>query len=1067
MGCKRIFLALLFTIVALPAAAQYITVTRTLPRAGYVTAVLEDTLGNTLLEVTSSEFRAAGPQSFTFLPYKKDRVFYDLYDKISTNQDSVKNAGLYTWVDSVLTPGQYLFRLVLRDSIYSTFEGDPTQTGNPPWHTLDGKGGGLADHNPPMGVACLDSPNVWSSTTPVCIVSSPQAEAGRNYMALLLPDEGAPNEDSLFHKVWEASASYGAAALAVDSANGNPAIVVYGAYIFSDNRINIFTIGSDKVHTRYIVPAATPHFTTNNRYSGDQRARYGLAVNNQRYVFAANDSLACIDANRSTVRKSSGSLMGLAWNGGALYATNEAGQLVRYSSFNHASCSLGSPTVLVSGLVDPVDLALVGDTLAVSQWGTQNNVKLYTRAGVLIRTLGLTGDLQLGAYNVQQMQRPAQVSFVGGKWIIAEASYTPKRVVCFNATNDAVVTDICEQYFIHGKYSPGGVLVSRDVFVYCAISGDCMEWPFVPGDTTATGDRSNRAPRAILFRTNTTYADYHVPLADRSIVIAADTFIIGCGAVTTEGCGSDIHWFLKDGPLLKPRGYIGTDWNAPSSSSASEDFNVVYDCLSENSISFWSDTDGDGHIDMTGGLADADANLSAGDEVACGVLGSVNGANSTISPIDGSFANSAGAFSPPPTIGASSEPIWNPASFLDVVAIPQPFENWAYIPNSNPFGIIIVAAQRPYLSTSQGDPIIGPGNSTASNRWLWTTRGPFYGFQGNVRKRIDVSGPYGDAPTLPPPSEGRVTEPQKAYGPVAVQGEDRTEYIWGVNTDKGAECLFTIDGISIGCLRRDARMAPSVNSNTDPGIWFGFTEKGEHWHGKLAQVGDTTFYTGGKEYSGVHVVHGLESITRVDSSRITITAGQISAARAFVGADTLYVDWNHFERDTCYATISNIAPRIDGLEEAPEESACTISDSRGTYGSVVISTDSIRFFVGIDTNEYPLQTPARSSWQESFADGGFMDLVLWDGVGSSVRFLMSETGSPPSNTPMGVRIIRDEAGRVVSPTSYLYESPLGTLSVEDVRQFTPNVVCISTGCEASFARSLFPGTISAGTIRFD
>jgi hypothetical protein len=1052
MGSNRFFSALAALLLLASSASAQKVVSVTIPKAGWVTLVLKDTAGRVVDQVMTSQYvPSAGALSVTLDLFGAGTVYYP------SVAGTVRSDGSYTWQDTLLTPGTYVLQGVVRDRWVSYYNADATTTNMVPWPTASGRGANLADHNPPQGMACFAAPNAWSTTRAVCLVTSATAEAGTNYAAFAV--------DTVWTKLWEGPNTFSApAALAVDSADGASSITAYGAFYFKNEsvpegssegkHIDLFTIEDDRDINRYITSVRIPGSAV---YAGGDRGKVALAVNNQRWIVALNDRVYCFNSSRAITDSLTASLTGLAWNGGTLYATREDGVLAAYPSFSHAGCDLGAAATLVSGLDEPSDLALKGDSLYVSEWGTSNRVRVFTRSGTAVRQIGTTGALQVGTYNPTQMQRPAQVAFYTDRVCVAESEYTPKRFVCFNMSGAATVTNLDGWWYGQGSYSPGGVLLSENTFVYCSQGGDCTEWDYDKGDTLANGARSNRHPRAVLYRVSSgLYPDYFEPYVDRYVVIGTDTFMVACGS-SSEACGTSAVWYLKDGHYLKPRGAHGRDWGAPGNTTEYADADNDLDCFSDNTVFVWSDSDGDGVIDAAPGDSDTNLDSPAGDEIACNLLGSVNGRAWYVSPYDGAAANSAGAYMPPPTVGASREPRWGAPSKL--WSSPT---NYAFNPGD------ARANSGTYLSTSYGDVMIGPG-ATAADRIICAMRGPFRCFKNGVELlRFDVSGPFGDAPTLPPPNQGRVVEPQRAFGPVRIEGGTRPEFIWGVDTDKGAVCLWTIDALGLGCLRFDQRVAFAVNDDVPPEEWYEVTEKGEHWYGQMFAHGDSLYYCGGKEYSGCHVVPDPE-ILRLDSTTITITSGEIAAARLAAGAvDSFLVNWQLFTRDTCAVMVTAVAPRVDGLDERPAYTRCDISESRGTYGSLAATADSLYYFVGIDRDAYSLTWPGRSQWQEAFLDGGLLDLVLWDEIGTSARFLMSDAPSPTPGQDIGVRIVADSDARLVGGSSFLYESPVASQAVEDASLYPARVVCSDVGCEGVFDRDLLHFTFAAGdTLRGD
>lgn len=164
--------ALLFCLVIIPVLGTDvgIPVRFDLPKPSYVTLVIEDAEGKRVRNLISE----------TRLPAGENVVYWDGYSE-GAQTDGGK------FIHPRASVGQYRIRGLVHDGLHLRYEFQVYGGGNPPWPTLDGTGGWLADHSVPCDVLFL--PQGTGPTrrgAPQILVASRVGEAGDT---LLLMDE--------------------------------------------------------------------------------------------------------------------------------------------------------------------------------------------------------------------------------------------------------------------------------------------------------------------------------------------------------------------------------------------------------------------------------------------------------------------------------------------------------------------------------------------------------------------------------------------------------------------------------------------------------------------------------------------------------------------------------------------------------------------------------------------------------------------------------------------------------------------------------------------------------------
>lgn len=460
-----------------PGAA--VPVTFTLDRSGYVTFVVEDGAGRRVRNLVAEQFFEAGTHT----------VPWDGYDEGSAVRYRRSGVGSEYDVERERAPaGTYVVRGLVHDGLQLRYALPVQSPGDPPWHTKDGRGAWLADHNPPMALAVRpDGAGV--------VVGAAVAETGHTVM-WLGPDG---RKERGVRLGWE-----GAYALARDVATDAP--VVYAATVQRGRDVRLRALtpdGGDRQAYAATLDHGYPREAGLSLAVYDGVAALSLPLGDAvRFVTVGGDVLGTATIPRPR---------GLAVDSdGTLYVVS-ADRLVRYDVDWRAGRLRGDGTVLARGddLGDPHGLAVGPDgRLYVSDWDA-HQVVVLDASGAVQRRIGTPGGERLGAYEPTGMRYPGALAVDGrGRVWVAEVSYLPKRLSVWDADGGLV-----DAFYGPPKYGGGGVLDPRD----------STRFFYATGGKGVVRDEAQRGKGGLLFRLDW-QAREAVPAAVYDQVQADDPF---------------------------------------------------------------------------------------------------------------------------------------------------------------------------------------------------------------------------------------------------------------------------------------------------------------------------------------------------------------------------------------------------------------------------------------------------------------------------------------------------------------------------------------------------------------
>jgi hypothetical protein len=456
-----------------------------LDSASYVTLVVDDAQGNRVRNLISDTLFQAGDQT----------VWWDGTDDLGRNADAA-NHGLYLMPTHFVAPGHYTVRGLTHKAIDLHYEFSIYNAGHPAWETADGKGGWLTNHTPPSSTLFVPADKAPGGK-PLMFLGSYVSEGGSG-LAWVDLDGNKQGGRGWIGGAWTA-APY----LARDT--GPQADPTVYAYVGAAWRIEA---GKDAKlnHTAEIrLTALTPKGTRGSTYQGDRiiltyhyepgdkldkdetgrpiwsNQMEGLAVRNNlavmsltrigKLLFAdttTKEVLGLADVPKSGIAAepapdlaSDPAPRGLAFDPQGRLLVLSGTRLLRYTlPAKVQPDALPAPQVLIStGLEDPVGITTdANGDIYISDRGKSHQVKVFSAAGKLLRTIGHPGVPAPGPYDPLHMNNPRGLALDSNHHLwVAEEDFQPKRVSVWDTNGQLLKT-----FYGPSEYGGGGELDPQD-----------------------------------------------------------------------------------------------------------------------------------------------------------------------------------------------------------------------------------------------------------------------------------------------------------------------------------------------------------------------------------------------------------------------------------------------------------------------------------------------------------------------------------------------------------------------------------------------------------------------------
>ena len=829
-------------------------------------------------------------------------------------------------------PGEYRWRMLHHNGVGLEYLLSYGNPGTPPWATSDGKGGWGADHSPPQAAVAVSDG---------VLLGWPMAESG-----WFLIGVGADG-----HKEWGLKNRYAFGDTLINLATDGQFL-----YVASEQNpaplMKYYKKLAHAVLYRYSLSDRKParigdadEIVVSDRMDGNVR---GLAVNGQTaYVSLHHENRI------AAISLSSGQLMrekDIQIPAPAALSLERSGNLIAVAGQQIVRIDLTARTfhpLIADGMEDPAGLCVdAGGSIYVSDRGNAQQVKVFSSSGKFVRTIGIAGGRpprgphqRLGMYN----PRGLAIDGKGLLWVMEEDD-RPKRISVWNAATGEFVREYigAPRYgALDGAVADFDKTMAFGEGVQYQLDWERKNYSYVatPGRAASEEDVFGRATIRRTFRRGDRLlaaSNAHVQvIAELEDGVLHPLAALGEIDELTHRLGMFTGAIARKIEQLKAAGYkLDTKGNPVP-----------------NAAFIWTDQNGDGIAQDSefvwkenfrwGGYW----GTSIGDDLAVYMQGS-----GCVYRVAVTGWNARGA------------PLY---TFESATAIP--FSGGAEHVAALSDATLIVNA-KPQLQ----------GIDIASGKLQWTYPNPWAGVQGS--HSADV------------PAPGRLIGPLSITGSAAVGGQTGT--LFAMNGNLGQQFLMTSDGLWVGALLRDWRLAKVEDSYTIPDEDFG----GYFWRDNSS--GEVYLEAGKSEYR-LYRVTGLDTVRRSEGNLLwTAESASASAARV--------ADQRALRKDVPTTNIVRLAPPLalsGRLEDVPQSMQFT---------KVVANGDNqFRFALGHDNeNLYLVYDVVGASFANSgqefkqmFNTGDCVDLMFGvdpkadphrkEGAAGDYRLLMAVRNDKP------------------------------------------------------------------------
>ncbi len=901
-----------------------IPITFELEKAATVTVVIDDADGK----------RVSNLAAAVRLPPGKAVFSWNGYDDGEVQPDG-------STIRHLVAPGTYRAHGVTSDGLRLIYEFPVNSPGTPPWFTKERNGAWLADHTSAQAVVFAPAADdgFLAKGQDRLIIAAKTAECGDAFMAL---DQDGKKIIGNNDFGW--SGGYG---LAIDrgpqAPKGADAPWLY-SLMFGGKDVSLQAFSrSGKTMVPFKQQVGKP-YVWNGGISGDS-----LTAWNGRVVISVpqDDLLLVIDPLGK--KKLIGTIAipnprGVLFDrqGRLLVAT--ATQVKRLTIDLDKATVSKDEVLVATGLEDAQQLTLdKAGNLYVGDWGKSNQVKVFSPAGKPVRVIGKPGDLQLGAFDAERLQRPKGLAIDSRDqlWVV-DCEYLPKRITTWSITDGKLLTSL-----VGGpRYGGGGALDPEDpTKLYYSIfyGGYTMKLDWAKGSYVV--DSVYARDMGKFTKPDRDNAIGSVP--DDVFRVAGNTFLVPnfTNALAANN-GIGMIWNLGSDKIAEPVALVGGlhlqeashgSWNPARNPGVKEFFDNPGDGkkLGYSDLIIWSDRNRDGR---------ASPDEFAYWRTKVPYIGGNPRFNADLS-----FTLHGFTF-PAPTILPNGVPVWAKEAAL------QP----------------LIGDDRPENTVATGDGwVLHVGRDFRNkNQNLPGRHNAILGWRDGKRMWEYPSLPGQYIPTNP----GTIIMAQRYLGvPFKAQrGEAGT--VFGINGEKGTMYLMTSDGLFLQDVGGDMRVLPTIGQKY-PEAKRGMVVEGvsfhdEHYGPRLAQTkeGDVILLAG-KEFSAVFRVDGLQAVKRRTFATVTLDAARLAGL-----PPTIVLMPRKQGRQSLPVAIGGPVPTTDGdLTDWPASTVWAKLDDRASAAVRIVGD---RLYAAWRTGDPAALANATGEPTLAFKRGGAVDLML-------------------------------------------------------------------------------------------
>jgi len=419
----------------------------TLPEAGYVTLVIEDSTGKRVRNLVSE----------TPFPAGENIAWWDGTNDLARDPDAAGH-GIYEIPAQFVEPGEYHVRGLWRKDIHAAYEFGIYNPGNPPWDIVGHTGGWLSNHCAPMSAVFV--PAAKSPTNEPAVYLGSLLTEGPDGIAWVDLDGRKRGGEGSVGGSWT-SAPFMARD---DGPNADPDVNVYVASVGTDGAKNLelrltgMTKKTDKPILHLILqprPAqpGEPPISAGTEICGLAAYNGMLACSLTR-----ENQIFMIDAKAGTVvnKNTVDSPKGLAYDDKGRLLIISGTKVLR---FDPSTPSVPPAPVISSGLEDPVGITLdTTGNIYISDRGNSHQVKIFSPDGQFVRAIGHPGLPKAGPYDPMHMNNPRGITVDSNNHLwVAEEDFLPKRVSVWTLDGQLV-----KAFYGPSKYGGGGSLDPMD-----------------------------------------------------------------------------------------------------------------------------------------------------------------------------------------------------------------------------------------------------------------------------------------------------------------------------------------------------------------------------------------------------------------------------------------------------------------------------------------------------------------------------------------------------------------------------------------------------------------------------
>jgi hypothetical protein len=945
--------ALKASMLSLPTAALNppIPVHFTLPSPAYVSLVIDDAQGNRVRNLVSD----------TLFPAGLNTVFWDGTNDLGRDPDAAQH-GVYFIPAQFVAPGRYTVRGIYHQAVELHYEFSVYNPGNPPWETLDGKGGWLTTHTPASSALFVPADRAPGGK-PLVYLGCWVGEGGSALAWVDLDGNKLGGRTSV------GGAWTGAQALALDSGpRRNPDVFAYTAATFGNGqttqqapsaavlRLNGLTAHGDKSVLNYSFDMGQSAATPSEQQEHWRMQIGGLAIYNNLAVVSMRmaNKLLFVDAGTGKVLGTIpvDSPRGVAFDASGNLLALSGQQLLRYRApqlqAGIGPQQLGAPVPVVGdSLHDPSGLTIDADgTIYISDQGDSNLVKVFSAAGKFLHAIGHAGPSKAGPYDPLHMNNPRGLTIDSNRRLwVAEEDLQPKRVSVWTLDGALV-----KAFYGPSEYGGGGSIDPKDKtrFYYHGMEFK-LDW--TSGSNTLTSILYRPGADAfILPRFGTpesaVYADGHRYLENS--YLGAPLNGVGVATIYLDG-GGTVHPVAafgraKDWSVLADSRFQAS-WPAGTSSSSLQN---------QNQLMFtWSDINNDGKVDP-GEVTFAKA-----------VSGSI-----TVMPdlsLMDSYVDGKAVRYMPVRFTAAGVPVYDlHAGQVIVDGAQVSRSDGGFQALYSPSLTVLTTAPTPFSPDSLG------GADSAGHRWSYPSLWP--GLH-----------PSHAAPVADRPGELEGTT-RLLGGFIHPTGTDAGP-LWGINGNLGAMYLFTGDGLYVTQMLQDMRVGkpwsvPQAKRNM---LVNDLTGHDENFFPSLTQASDGNVYLVNGRDMAIVRVDGLNTIHRIPSSEIDLGNKDLQNAQAYLkqveasrqirlGSQTLEIGMHPGPKPTLDAALTSLAQaQWATIDQRITQVGWT---QKPDLVKAALAVAGDRLFVAYRTGDPNLLANSGATANAPFKTGGALDLMI-------------------------------------------------------------------------------------------